>query len=98
MTIDTDVERQSVWIVWQVAMRMAIKVIEDNMVAKMLQPAAHQGSLCPPRKKSSVDLFRKEKKTPIIPIAITGGVILLAVIAFLAFGVIVDSLVLIFYV
>ena len=43
-----------------------MKVIEESIVAKMLQPAAHHCICWPPRKKSSVSfiLFMKYTPTP----------------------------------
>ena len=41
-----------------------MKVMELSIVAKMLTPAAHHGMRCPPRKKSSVDLFLRAKLVP----------------------------------
>ena len=35
-----------------------MNVIEESIVAKMLQPAAHQAICWPPRKKSSVSFIR----------------------------------------
>ena len=41
-----------------------MKEIELSMVAKMLTPAAHQGTRPPPLKKSSVPRSRFMKKKP----------------------------------